>query len=594
MLVRLLLACSLALSPVLAAAEWQHGIAMHGEPKYGPDFQHFEYVNPNAPKGGSLRMGGIGTFDSLHPYILKGNPTGAVAPIYESLMTSSLDEAFTEYGLLAEAIEVAEDRTWVRFKLRPQARWHDGKPVRPEDVVFSFNTLKEKGHPRFRVYWADVLAAEKSGPREVRFRFRNGENRELPLIIGQMPVLPEHYWKDRDFTKTTLEPPLGSGPYRVAKVEPGRAVTLERVKDYWGKDLPVNRGRYNFDTIRTDYFRDSTIALEAFKAGAFDVRQENVAKNWAMAYNVPALQQGRLKKEEIPHQIPAGMQGFVFNTRRPVFQDPRVRQALAYAFDYEWTNANLFHGAYTRTKSYFANSELAARELPSPEELALLEPYRDQLPPEVFTQVYEPPTTDGKGVPRENLRRASQILKDAGWEIRGMQRVNVKTGEPMRFEILLVNPSFERVVLPFVRNLERLGAQVRVRTVDDAQYVERMKNFDFDLTVQVIPQSLSPGNEQRNYWGSEAARTPGSQNYIGVSNPVVDTLVEKIINAPDRESLIHRTRALDRVLLWNHYVIPNWHLNKFRVAYWDKFERPKVSPPYGLPIDDAWWAKSAK
>ena len=591
MLHRTLFVLVLTLLP-LAAGAWEHAVAMHGQPKYGADFKHFDYVNPNAPKGGTLRLSAIGTYDSLNGFILRGSAAAGLGLMYDTLTYHALDEPFTEYGLLAEAIEIAPDRTSVKFRLRREAKFHDGKQVRPEDVVFSFNALTKQGHPMYRAYWADVTSVEKVGPREVIFRFRDGENRELPLILGQMPVLPEHYWKDRDFTRTSFEIPLGSGPYRVKQFDAGRAITYERDPDYWGRNLPVNRGRYNFDVIRFDYYRDGMVALEAFKGGAFDFRLENIAKSWFTAYNVPAVKDGRVRREEIPHENPSGMQGFFMNTRRELFKDPKVRQALNYAFDFEWTNANLFYGAYTRSESYFSNSELAARELPSAEELKLLEPFRDRLPPEVFTQVYRTPTTDGKGVSRENLRTASRLLQEAGWEIKGSQRVHVETGRPMSFEILLYNPSFERVVLPYVRNLERLGIRANVRMVDPAQYEERLKRFDFDMTVHVVGQSSSPGNEQRDYWSCEAAKTDGTNNIAGICDPAVDELIEKLIAAPDRESLVARARALDRVLLSGHYVVPHWHSKVWRVAYWNRLEHPGTPPKYGAPpVTDVWWAK---
>lgn len=579
----------------MAQAAGGYALAMYGEPKYGPDFEHFDYVNPEAPKGGMLRLAALGTYDSFNGFILKGTAADGIGMIYDSLTVASSDEPFTRYGLVAETIETPEDRAWVRFKLREEARFHDGEPITVDDVIFTFETLKEKGHPQLRVYWADVIAAEQTGPREVTFRFREAGNRELPLIVGEMPVLPKHYWEGRDFERSTLEPPLGSGPYRIQAFDAGRSVLYARVEDYWAKDLPVNRGRYNFDRIRYDYYRDGTVALEAFKSGAFDVRLENVAKNWARAYDIPAVREGRIKMIEMSHQNAAGMQGFFYNLRRPIFEDVRVREALGLAFDFEWTNRNIFYGAYTRTDSFFANSELAARELPDEQELELLEPYRDQLPPEVFTEVYQPPRTDGVGLARENLRKAARLLNEAGWVVRNGRRVHEETGRALRFEILLYNPTFERMVLPFVRNLERLGVRPSVRTVDVAQYIERVKNFDFDITVMVIGQSLSPGNEQRYYWGSEAADTPGSRNYAGIKNPVVDALVEKLINAPDRESLIRRTRALDRVLLWNHYVIPHYYADSWRVAYWNTLAKPEVDPPYGMPqFESLWWSRAAE
>ncbi|KAB7628478.1 ABC transporter substrate-binding protein [Alkalilimnicola sp. S0819] len=564
---------------------------MYGEPKYGPDFSHFDYANPDAPKGGRLRLSALGSFDSLNPFILKGQGATGLGMIYDTLTVSSADEPFTQYGLLAERIEVPEDRSWVRFTLREQARFHDGEPVTVEDVIYSFNLLREKGHPQYRLYWASVSAVERSGPRSVTFRFEGGQNREMPLIVGSLPVLPRHYWEARDFAQTTLEPPLGSGPYRIESVEPGRRIVYRRVADYWGAELAVNRGRHNFDRIRYAYYRDASVALEAFKGGAFDVRLENIAKNWATAYDVPAAQEGRLKKLETRHSLPAGMQGFFYNTRRPVFQDRTVRRALSYAFDFQWTNKTLFYGAYQRTESFFANSELAAREPISEAERELLAPYREQLPEEVFTQVYQAPSTDGVGLPRRNLRIAARLLDEAGWELREGRRVHGETGRVLRFEILLYNPSFERVVLPFMQNLERLGVEASVRTVDATQYVERMKQFDFDLTVAVIGQSLSPGNEQRQYWGSAAADTPGSRNYAGISDPVVDALIDSLIAAPDREALIHRTRALDRVLLFGHYVIPHYYTDRFRLAYWDRFGRPERMPEYGLPLESTWWAR---
>lgn len=578
-----------------ALAEPQHALAMYGEPKYGPGFEHFDYVNPDAPKGGTMQLANISaaTFDSLNPFILRGTPAAGLGNTYDTLTTRSLDEPFTEYGLVARTIEVDPDGWWVRFELRPEARFHDGEPITAEDVAFSFNVLKREGHPQYRFYYQEVERAEVNGPHTVTFHFASNDNRELPLILGQLPVLPKHYWAEREFNRTTLEPPLGSGPYRVVEVEQGRRIVYERVEDYWAKDLPVNRGRYNVDYITYDYYRDGTVALQALKAGAYDLRLENVSRNWATAYDIPAVQQGKLLTVEIPHQLPAGMQGFFYNTRREVFRDPRVREALAYAFDYRWTNENLFYGAYERTSSYFANSELASRGLPSERVLKLLEPYREQLPSRVFDSVYTPPDTSSTQSLRENLRTAFTLLREAGWEVRDGVLTHTETGQPLRFEILLSNASFERVVLPFTENLKRLGIEASVRTVDPTQYQNRINNFDFDMTVFVVPQSLSPGNEQRQFWGCEAAETPGSQNIAGICNPVVQDLIDKVIHAPSREALVARTRALDRVLLWGFYVIPHWHTSKFRVAYWDKFGRPEDNPPYGLPLD-AWWVDPEK
>ena len=571
----------------------RHAIAMHGEPKYGPDFKHFEYADPGAPKGGHVRLAAIGTFDNLNPYILKGVAAAGLGGLFETLLTSSDDEAFTEYGLLAESIEVPDDRSWAAFTLRPEARWHDGRPVTPEDVIWSLQALKTKGRPFYRFYFANVAKVEKTGPRKVRFTFSGEENRELPLIVGQLPVLPRHYWEGRQFDKTILEPPLGSGPYRVRSLDPGRSITYERVEDYWGAGIPVNKGRNNFDTIRYDYYRDTTVALVAFKSGDYDFRLENTSKDWATAYDAPPVRQGLIKKEEVRHQRPTGMQAFVFNTRRDLFRDPRVRRALAFAFDFEWSNKNLFYGQYTRTESYFSNSELASTGLPGPGELKILEPLRGQIPDRVFTETYKPPSSDASGNIRRNLRQGLRLLKQAGWVFKDRKLVNAETGRHFSFEILLSQPVWERIALPFGKNLERLGIEARVRTVDAAQYQKRTEDFDFDMTVDAFGQSLSPGNEQRDLWGSEAAARQGSRNTIGIKDKAVDRLIELVISAPDRDSLIVRTRALDRVLLWGHYLIPHWHIQSFRVAYWDKFGRPPTTPKYALGFD-AWWIDAAK
>ncbi|MEN8129467.1 MAG: extracellular solute-binding protein [Pseudomonadota bacterium] len=581
----LIVHCGTALSETTIIG---HALAMHGEPKYDPGFKHFDYVEPRALKGGEVLLAEIGTFDNLNPFILKGMAAAGLSGLFDTLTFHSDDEAFSEYGLLAETIEIPEDRSWVAYTLRAQARFQDGSPVTVEDVIFTLNALKTKGHPFYRAYYADVIKAEKVGERKVKFSFSGGHNRELPLIVGQLPVLSKAYWQNRDFAKTTLQAPLGSGPYKVTSIDPGRSITYRRDPNYWATDLPVNVGRNNFDVIRYDYYRDSTVALEAFKAGEYDFRQENVAKNWATAYDNPALKQGLIKKENIRHQQPTGMQGFVFNTRQAIFKDRRVRQAIGYAFDFEWTNKNLFYGAYTRTKSYYSNSELASKDQPSAAELGILKPYRDRIPEEVFTKVYQPPATDGSGNLRANLRQALRLLKQAGWQIKEGRLVHRETGKPLRFELLLVSPSFERVALPFKRNLKRIGIGMSVRTVDSAQYERRVEDFDFDMVVITLGQSLSPGNEQRDFWNSSKADVPGSRNLAGIKAPVVDELVERLIAAPDRQGLITLTKALDRVLLWNHYVIPHWHLRQFRVAYWDKFARPEKSPKYALGFNN-WW-----
>ncbi len=584
----LLLAGVFCLPLTLSAA--QHGISLHGDLKYAEDFTHFDYVNPDAPKGGSVRLSALGTFDNLNPFILRGTSPAGMSDVFDSLTVQSADEPFSEYGLIAETITVADDASWVRFDLRPEARFHDGEPITVEDVIWTFDTLKSDGHPQFRIYYSEVERAEKVGERAVKFHFAGTENMELPLIIGQMPVLPKHDWEERDFSRTTTEPPLGSGPYRVSRVDSGRAIVYERVDDYWGRDLPVNRGRFNFDQLRFDYYRDATVAVEAFKAGEYDLRQENIARNWATQYDIAAVRDGRIIMEEIDHEIPTGMQAFFFNTRKSKFADPRVRKALGYAFDFEWTNRTLFNESYARTSSYFSNSELAAEGLPEGRELEILEDYRDQLDEAIFTTVFQPPTTEGRGGMRTNLRRALELLREAGWEIGDNGLTHTESGEVMEITVLLDNPSFERVTLPFTNNLERLGVQARVRTVDSSQYQNRMDEFDFDMTVQQIGQSMSPGNEQRNYWSCAAAETSGSRNYAGICDDTVDSLIDRVVYAPDRDELVAATRALDRVLLHGHYVIPHWYLRSFRLVYWDKFERPEISPDFSLGFD-TWWKK---
>lgn len=578
-----------------ASAIARHGIAMHGDLKYPADFRHFAYADPNARKGGRIKHAAIGTFDSFNPFIIKGNPAAGIGQIYDTLLTTAADEPFSEYGLLAESVEAPADRSWVSFRLRPEARWHDGRPVSADDVIWTFETLREKGHPFFRAYYAAVERAEKLDERTVRFRFAPGENRELPLILGQLAVLPKHWWEGRDFGATLLEAPLGSGPYRIEGFEPGRRVRYHRVPDYWGRELAVNVGRHNFDEIEYDYYRDGTVALEAFKAGEYDFRLENSSKSWATAYDFPAVKEGLVRREEIPHDRPAGMQAFAFNTRRPIFQDARVRRALGEVFDFEWSNQKLFYGQYTRTRSFFDNSELAATGLPQGEELALLTRYRDQLPPELFTTEYQPPRTDGSGNLRPNLKRAIDLLREAGWTVDAKTKklTQVGSGRVMRFEILLVDPEFERIVLPFKKNLERLGIDAEVRVVDTAQYRRRLDDFDFDVTIASWPQSLSPGNEQREFWGSAFADKPGSRNLLGIRSPIVDALVEAVISAPDRASLVQRVHALDRVLQWGHWVIPQWHIPYDRVAAWDRFGRPAVTPPQGVQLD-TWWIDEEK
>ena len=592
-----------------------HALAMHGAPKYGPEFTHFDYVNPNAPKGGTVKQFGFRTFDSLNQFIIRGLPAAQIGLIYDTLMAGSADEAFTMYGLVAETIEVPEDRSWVAFTLRPEARFHDGSPITAEDVIFSFNILRDKGKPFYRAYYGNVAKVEKVGERKVRFTFSKAEggakvrvttikpgcdfalessaNRELPLIVGQMPILPKAYWEGREFDKPTLEPPLGSGPYKIESVDPGRSITYRRVEDYWARDLPVNVGQYNFDVIRFDYYGDTTVAREALIGGNLDFWQENESKAWATAYDTDVVEQGLLIKKAVGHERSAGMQAFVFNIRQPIFKDKRVRQALAYAFDFEWTNKNLFYGQYRRMQSYFSNSELAAHGLPDDEELKILECFRGKVPDEVFTKEYKPPSYDGSGNIRSGLRIALKLLGEAGWVVRDKKLVDAETGRPMSFEILLISPAFERIVLPFAHNLKKLGIDARVRLVDPAQYQNRFNEFDYDMIVGVWGQSLSPGNEQRDFWSSAMADAVGGGNLIGIKDPAIDELIELVIAAPDRQSLIERVRALDRVLLWGHFVIPHWHIPYDRLVFWDKFGVPEVIPMQGTSLL-RWWIDGNK
>ncbi|HRI76840.1 MAG TPA: extracellular solute-binding protein [Alphaproteobacteria bacterium] len=583
-------------APAASAPAPVHALAMHGAPKYGADFTHLEYTNPDAPKGGELRMASFGTFDTLNPFTLRGVAAPGLGMTFQTLLTNTDDEAFTEYGQIAESIEMPEDRSFVTFNLRKEARFHDGKPLTAADVVWTFQTLMEKGHPFYRSYYGNVKEAKAETPQRVTFVFNMAGNRELPLIMGQMPVLPKHAFEGKDFSATVLTAVTGSGPYKVKSIDAGRRIVYERVKDWWAKDLPINRGQYNFDTISYEMFRDETVLLQAFFAGAYDVRQENIAKSWESEYKGQRpVQKGLIRKEEIPHSLPAGMQAFAFNTRRAVFADPQVRAALNYAFDFEWSNRQFAYGTYTRTGSYFANSELASSGLPQGRELEILEAFRGKVPEEVFTQAYKNPVTSGSGNDmRTHLAKARAMLEAAGWKMGKKSQLLEKDGQVFRFEFLLHSEAFARWINPMIGNLKRLGIDATLRVVDTAQYQKRMDDFDFDVTIGSFPQSLSPGNEQRDFWGADKADLNGSRNIIGIKNQVVDALIEQIVAAPDREELIARTRALDRVLLWNHYVIPQWHTSYHRVAYWDKFGHPATPPKYGLGIVGTWWYDAQK
>ena len=581
-----------------AAAQYQatpaKGVAMHGNPRYGWNFKHFDYANPDAPKGGTLKMSAYGSFDTFNPYTIKGVSAAGTGLLFDTLMVESADEPFSEYGLIAETVEMPKDRSWVAFNINKKARFHDGTPVTAEDVVFSFDILRTKGLPMFRYYYGNVDKAVAEKPMRVLFVFKPGDNRELPLILGQMPVFSKKYWQNRDFSATTLEPPVGSGPYKVAGFETGRYVVYERDPDYWAKDLPPVRGFYNFDKIRYDYYRDATVAVEGFKSGAFDLRVENEAKKWVSAYEGFSEKNGMIKKN-FNHSLPSGMQGFVFNTRRAIFADRRVRQALGLAFDFEWSNKNLFYGLYKRTQSYFDNSDMAAKGLPKGEELKLLNKYRDRLPPEVFTRPFSLEKTSGAGNIRPQLEKAFKLLEEAGWTVRDGVLKNEK-GDPFRFEILIDSASssaWERIALPYIRNLKRLGVEAVLRAVDTTQYKNRTDSYDYDMIVNIWGQSTSPGNEQRYFWGSAAADMNGSQNYAGIKNPVVDELIEEIIEAPDRKKLVAAVKALDRVLLWEHYVVPHWFVPSVRLVYWNKFGIPDDSVMKGVQLM-TWWIDPQK
>lgn len=571
----------------------QHAMSLYGDLKYPADFKHFDYVNPDAPKGGELKLSAMGSFDNLNPYIVKGEVADGVGGLTDvTLMTPSYDEALSMYAMLADTVDLADDRLSISFNLNPKAVWSDGKKITADDVVWTFNTLIKDGAPFYHAYYADVTGVKADSPSKVTFTFKTKENRELPMIISQMPVLPKHYWAGKKFSETTLTPPVSGGPYKISNFSVGRSIEFTRNKDWWGNDLPTTKGRYNFDKISYIYFRDPTVSLEAFFAGQFDFQQESVAKLWQTAYTAPAVNDGRIVKKEIENTQPAGMQGFIYNTRRPIFQDVAVRKALAYAFDFDWENKQFAFGSYTRTNSYFENSELAATGLPSSDELALLDPLKDKIPAEVFTTAYTPPKTDGSGNNRANLKTASDILDAAGYKLGADGiRVNEKTGVRLSFEFIEWNPAFERWILPFSQNLKRIGVEFKFRVLDTAQYTNRMKSFDFDMTTKAIGQSDSPGNEQREFWTSSKADIQGSQNLIGIKNPAIDALVDKVIASDTREKLVTSTRALDRVLQWNYYVIPNWFYNKWRLAWWSKLEHPEKLSGRTPGVVDTWWVK---
>ena len=577
-----------------AAQEASHGLSLFGDLKYSADFAHFDYVDPSAPKGGVLHLATVDTYSTLNPFTLKGQSAAGAGLPFESLLEGSADEADAAYGLIAEGVALAPDRRSVRFLLRPEARWHDGTPITARDVAFSFEILTSEGHPAYANQLAGVERVETVGDRDVIFHLADPDNRKLPLIVGGLSIVSEAYYLDRTFGETTMEPPLGSGQYRVAKVDPGRSITYERVADYWGAGLPLSVGRFNFDTVVYDYYRDRTVLVEALKAGEYDLHEEFTSKVWATQYDIPAVEEGWLVKDVLKDNTPSGVQAFFFNTRLAKFQDRRVREALAYAFDFEWLNKNQFYGLYDRMASYFENSELAARGLPSEAELALLEPHRGAVPEEVFTAEFVPPATDGSGNNRRNLRTARSLLEDAGWVTRERALVNEATGEPMTVEFLYFEPTFERIYAAYARSLERLGVAVTLRLVDGAQYEERLKTHDFEITTVRFVFSLSPGIELNSYFASATVDQVGSFNIPGIKDPVVDTLIADVAAATDREGLIAAARALDRVLLWGHYMVPQWYKGQHHLVYWNKFDRPAVKPRYARGVIDTWWVDPEK
>ena len=588
-------AVGLVAVPAFAADEWHHAMSLVGTPKYGPDFKHFDWVNPSAPKGGSVTMSDVGAYDTLNSLPAGSNIPQGLGLLYDTLMASSIDEPATGYGLLAESASYPADRSSVTFRLRKEAHFNDGIPVTAEDVIWSFEQSKAIS-PFYDQYYKNVEKAEKTGEHEVTFRFSVKGNRELPQIVSEFPVMPKHWWtgKDangvaRDITKSTKESPVGSGPYKIKSADTGRKIVYERVTDYWAKDLPVVAGMWNFDTISYVTYGDATVEFEAFKAGEIEFRRENSSKKWAQEYVFKGIQAGAVKKELYNLKIPEGMQGFVFNTRRAKFSDRKVREALGLVFDFEWSNKNLFFGQYTRSPSYYTNSEYASKGLPAGRELEILNEVKDQVPPEVFSKEFKLPVNAAETDLRDHTRAALALLKEAGWDIKAGVLTNTKTGEPLKVEFLLDDNTFERVLNPYFQNLKRIGVTGSVRLVDQAQFIQRVKGFDYDMLIHTFQESESPGNEQREFWGSVAAAREGSTNYIGVKDPAIDKLVDHVILAKDHDDLIASTRALDRVLLWNHFVVPNWHIPAARIAYWDKYRHPEHPPSRDPGFLSVWW-----
>ncbi|WP_026294898.1 extracellular solute-binding protein [Sediminispirochaeta bajacaliforniensis] len=590
---RVILSCIMLLLTLTAWSEVtiSHALSIRGTPKYGPDFQHFDYVRPDAPQGGTLRRYNIGTYDNFHRYALRGVPDSASTALYDTLMTYSADEVESVYPLIAEKLEYPDDFTWVIFHIDPRARFQDGEPITAEDVRYSFTTFMEKGVPQFRSYFKPVREVEVLDRLRIKFTLEKGD-REMVLSLASLTIIPRQWWKDHDFSEPQTEVPLGSGAYTISDYKIGQYIVYKRLDDYWARDLPVNRGRDNFDYIRYDYYRDSNVAFEAFKAGEYDLRFENTSKNWATLYTGPAFDKGYIKKETIEHQLPANMQALVFNIQRPIFSDPKVRRAIGYLFDFEWMNKNLFYGQYARTRSFFQHTEYEAKGLPSPEEKKILEPIRDQIPPELFTQAYDPPKTDGSGNIRGQMRSALALFKEAGWEVRNRKLVNAATGKAMEFELLLADASLERVALAFQKNLERVGITMNIRVVDVSQFTNRLRERDFDMISSVYRARRYPDSGLLLPWHS--AYLDSTYNTAGVSDPAVDYLIEGIIrNQENGQQLIYWGRALDRVLSWNFYLVPEWHNSAYWISYWNKFSRPPLLPKYSTGVD-CWWYDEQK
>ncbi len=587
--------CAVLLAGSNAGAEEaikSHAVSIYGDVKHPVDFLHHDYVNPNAPKRGTLVLPALGTFDSLNPFILKGTKAEDANLLFDTLMSASEDETATNYPLIAESVEWPSSNEYIIFNLNPAAKFSDGTTVTADDVIFSFNTVMEKGHPFYRMYYADISKVEKLDDHKVKFSFKNSNNKELKLILGQIPVFSKKYYSNVDFEKTTLKPPVGSGPYMVESLQQGRSITYKLRPDYWAKDLPVNKGRYNFDRIRHEYFKDTNVVIQALKSGVVDLRYENIAKYWATSYNIPQIKSGKIKKEKLAHQIPQGMQGFAMNLRKDKFADIRTRKALTIALDFEWMNKNLFYDSYTRRESYFDNSIYKATGLPEGKELEILEPFRAQVPAEVFTTAFKLPKTDGSGHMRRQLLEARKLLEEAGWKIKNGKLTNSK-GEAFTIQFLLQNgSSFERVLPSYMGNLKILGIDSSIKLADTSTYKKLTDDFDYDMIINSWPASLSPGNELWDYWNSGSAEIKGSQNATGTKNPVVDDLVKQIIVAKDKETLVATVKALDRVLLWNYYAVPQWGITSFRIVYWDKFAHPEVTPKYDGQFGLwTWWFK---